>query len=97
MEPINSTMKWRHIQGMIGAESGLTMTIGPHRRRTRSWKRKKGEQDERSVVRLIIQRPQSSGVRTLYRKNLRDLGDDYLDQTPTEGVVEQINAALALQ
>ena len=95
MEPIKEGLTWRQIQNLFDTDDEFSMSIQPHLRRLKPWKRKKGEKDDRTVVRLIVQRRQDAQTKTVLRKNLRNLDKDYLDTQADPKVVENINGILA--
>ena len=92
MESINQGLTWREIRTLFNADGTYGMLIRQRLRRTKKWKRKKGEAEDRKVVRLTIQRDFGSGTKTVFRKNLKGLDDGYLDQPAAEKVVDRINS-----
>jgi len=94
MDPIEQDLTWRQIQSRFDTDDEFSMSIQPHLRRLKPWKRKKGEKDDRTVVRLIVQRRHDDQTKTVLRKNLRNLGEGYLDTVADQKVVENINGIL---
>lgn len=95
MEPIKEGQTWRQIQSMFDKDDEFSLSIQPQARRLKPWKRKKGEKDDRKVLRLIVQRRRSSDTKTVLRKNLREASDNYLERPPTPKLVAQINGIVA--
>lgn len=94
MEPIKEGLTWRQVQGLFDTDDEFSMSVQPHLRRPKPWKRKKGEKEDRTVVRLIVQRRHDNQTKTVLRKNLRNLGKDYLDTEADQKVVENLNGIL---
>ena len=95
MEPIQEGLTWRQIRGLFEAHDDYDVQIRQQLRRTKSWKRKRGEPETRKVVRLAVQRRDNGATKTVYRKNLKGLGDDFLDQTADAKVLGRLNEVLA--
>jgi len=95
MELITEGMTWREIIARFGQDAEYSMSAKPHLRRIKPWKRKKGETEDRTVVRLVVQKAMRSGTRTVYRKNMRDLRPDFRDQPADAKTIDRINAVIA--
>lgn len=92
MEPIKEGLTWRQIQSLFDQDDEFSLSIKPHPRRLKPWKRKKGEKEERDVLRLIVQKQRSSDTRTVFKKNLREPAENYLDRAPSPKLLAKINA-----
>jgi len=95
MEPITEGMTWREIIARFDQDAEYSMSAKPHLRRVKPWKRKKGETEDRTVVRLIVQKAMPAGTRTIYKKNMRDLSPNFLDEPADAKIIEKINATIA--
>ena len=95
MEPIQESLTWRQIQELFDADDEYGMLIDRHLRRTKKWRRKRGEADDRRVVRLTIQKRISNNTKTVFRKNLKGLTENYLDVDADPKIVDRINGVLA--
>ncbi len=95
MEAIQEGLTWRQIQDLFNADQQFDMRIGNHRRKLKKWKRKRGETEDRTVVRLAVQMRHNGSAKTVYRKNLRNLDGNYLDEPANGKVVGNLNAVLA--
>lgn len=96
MEPITEGMTWREIIARFDQDAEFSMSAKPHLRRVKPWKRKRGETEDRTVVRLVVQRAMRTGTRTVYRKNMRDLRPNFRDQPADAKTIGKINAAIAI-
>jgi len=95
MEAIQEGLTWRQIQDLFNADKQFDMLIGERRRKLKKWKRKRGETEDRTVVRLAVQMEYNGSAKTVYRKNLRNLAGNYLDEPASDKVVGNINSVLA--
>ena len=95
MEWIQEGQTWRQIQSLFHADEQFDLLIGQYRRSLKKWKRARGQTEDRKVVRLAIQMRQNGSTKTVYRKNLKNLDDHYLDEPADPKVVGRINEVLS--
>ncbi len=95
MQAIQEGQTWRQIQRLFEADDQFQMLIGQYRRTLKKWKRSRGQTEDRKVVRLAIQMRQNGSAKTVYRKNLKNLDQGYLDQPADPKVVARINEVLS--
>jgi len=92
MKPIPNGNTWREIQDLFDADNEFKMYINRSPRRIRPGDRKKKiNQDVKKVVRLLVQRTRKHKTSTLFRKNLKELDENFLDEIANEKVVRTIN------
>ena len=80
MIELNEEMTWNDVIGQFDADKDFLILLKEHPRRTRKHLRANGEKEERNVLRLTVQREYKQFTRTLLKKNIRNFGEDFLNE-----------------
>ena len=95
MEKLSSGLTWDQIQELFDADAEFNLILNHCNRRASLKKRKNGEEEERKVWRLIVQKDHKNFVRTVFRKNLKDAPEALGSEVATDKIVTQLNNVIA--
>ena len=96
MDAISSGLTWREVQAKFDDSKEFSLVLNYVNRRANKHKRRNGEGEDRKLWRLFLQRNNGCAITTVFRKNIRIDDAGLLDQAADDGIVGQINRALAL-
>jgi hypothetical protein len=95
MDKIASGLTWEQVQELFNG-SEYTLLLNNCNRRASLKKRKNGVAEERTVWRLILQQDHKNFVRTVFRKNLKDVSGEISGQVAGDKIIEQLNNIVAV-
>ena len=94
MEPLKDGITYGDLQQYFAKSENYSLSIEKIICRTKKAGRKKEKNMDRKTVRLIVQKMSFTGPKTLLKKNLKGMGENYLTETVNPKVIATINAQL---
>lgn len=95
MDALKAGMTWAEVQTAIKTTDDYHLILRLAPRRTKKDKRKRGESDDRPVLRVVVQRIDKQ-QNTLLRMNIKDVGKEFPTLAATSRAIRNINTALGL-